>query len=71
MGWLVVIAAVPLVERVPSPGITLLVAGGLAYTAGVVFFTLDSRVRYTHAAWHGFVIAGTACHLFAVLGYAA
>jgi len=71
MGWLVVIAAVPLVERVPSPGITLLVAGGLAYTAGVVFFTLDSRVRYAHAVWHGFVIAGTACHLFAVLGYAA
>lgn len=71
MGWLIVIAAVPLVERVPLPGIALLVAGGLAYSAGVIFFVLDSRWRYAHAVWHGFVIAGTACHCFAVLGYAA
>lgn len=71
MGWLVLIAAVPLVERVPSAGLTLLVAGGLAYTLGVVFFILDSRVRYAHAIWHGFVAAGTGLHFFAVLGYAA
>jgi len=71
MGWLVLIAAVPLVERVPAPGVTLLVAGGLAYTTGVVFFLLDSRLRYAHAVWHGFVVAGTGCHFFAVLGYAA
>ena len=71
MGWLVPIAAVPLVERVPEPGLTLLVAGGLAYTAGVVFFMLDSQLRYAHAVWHGFVVAGTGCHFFAVLGYAA
>lgn len=71
MGWLVLIAAVPMVERVPSAGLTLLVAGGVAYTAGVVFFMLDSRVRYAHAIWHLFVAAGTALHYFAVLGYAA
>jgi hemolysin III len=71
MGWLVLIAAVPLVERVPLPGVALLVAGGLAYTAGVVFFMLDSRVRYAHAVWHGFVVAGTGFHYFAVMGYAA
>jgi hemolysin III len=71
MGWLVLIAAVPLVERVPLPGVALLVAGGLAYTAGVVFFMLDSRWRYAHAVWHGFVVAGTGFHYFAVLGYAA
>jgi hemolysin III len=71
MGWLVLIAAVPLVERVPSAGLTLLVAGGVAYTAGVVFFMLDSRVRYAHAIWHLFVAAGTTLHYFAVLGYAA
>ncbi len=71
MGWLVLIAAVPLVERVPSAGLTLLVAGGVAYTAGVVFFMLDSRVRYAHAIWHLFVAVGTALHYFAVLGYAA
>ncbi len=71
MGWLVLIAAVPLVERVPQPGVALLVAGGLAYTAGVVFFALDSRFRYAHAVWHSFVVAGTGFHFFAVMGYAA
>lgn len=71
MGWLVLIAAVPLAERVAAQGIALLVAGGLAYTLGVVFFVLDSRLRYAHAVWHGFVAAGTGFHFFAVLGYAA
>jgi len=71
MGWLVLIATVPLVERVPVPGLALLVAGGLAYTGGVVFFLLDSRFRFAHAVWHVFVVAGTAFHYFAVLGYAA
>jgi hemolysin III len=71
MGWLVLVAAVPLVQHVPRPGIALLVAGGLAYTAGVVFFVLDSRLRYAHAVWHGFVMAGTTCHFFAALDYAA
>jgi len=71
MGWLVLIAAVPLVERVPPAGVALLVAGGLAYTAGVVFFVLDSRLRFAHTVWHGFVVAGSGLHFFAVLGYAA
>lgn len=71
MGWLVVIAAHPLTERVPEPGLLWLVAGGLAYTIGVVFFAFDSRLRYGHFVWHLFVMAGTACHYFAVLGYAA
>lgn len=71
MGWLILIAAVPLVERVAPAGIALLVAGGLAYSAGVIFFMLDSRLRYAHAIWHGFVVAGTGCHFFAVLGYSA
>jgi hemolysin III len=71
MGWLALIAAVPLIQRMPEPGIALLVAGGLAYTTGVVFFSMDSRVRYAHTVWHCFVVAGTGCHYFAVLGYAA
>ena len=71
MGWLVLIAAVPLAERVTGPGIALLVAGGIAYTAGVAFYMLDSRLRYAHAIWHGFVAAGTGFHFFAVLNYAA
>jgi len=71
MGWLIVIAAEPLSERVPASGLLWLVAGGLAYTIGVVFFALDSRLRYGHFIWHLFVMAGTACHYFAVLWYAA
>jgi hemolysin III len=70
MGWLVIIAAVPLVERVPPAGLVLLVAGGVAYSLGVVFFALDSKLRYAHAVWHGFVVTGSGLHFFAVLGYA-
>jgi hemolysin III len=69
MGWLVVVAAEPLMTSVAMPGIVLLAAGGLAYTVGVVFFALDSRFRYAHFVWHLFVVAGTACHFFAVLDY--
>ncbi|CAN5530425.1 hemolysin III family protein [soil metagenome] len=71
MGWLVLMAALPLLSHVPLPSMRWLVAGGVAYTSGVVFFVLDSRIRYTHAVWHGFVVAGTGCHTFAVLSYAA
>ena len=70
MGWLVVVAAVPLLEHVPLPGVLWLVAGGLAYTVGVIFFALDSRIRYSQAVWHGFVAIGTACHFVAVQSYA-
>ena len=68
MGWLVLLAALPVVERAPAAGVQWLVAGGCAYTFGVVFFVLDARIRYAHAVWHGFVAAGTACHTWAVLG---
>ena len=71
MGWLVLIAVVPLFRQMPPPSVTWLVAGGIAYTVGVVFFALDSRIRYSHAVWHGFVAAGTGCHTFAVLNYTA
>jgi hemolysin III len=71
MGWLAVIAIDPLFERVPAPGLLWLFAGGLSYTAGVAFFATDSRLRYGHLIWHLFVIAGTTCHYFAVLWYAA
>jgi len=71
MGWLAVIAAVPLVDKVQLAGLALLLGGGIAYTIGVVFFMLDSRLRYAHAVWHGFVVAGSSLHFFAVLGYSA
>ncbi|MFZ3126150.1 MAG: hemolysin III family protein [Acidovorax sp.] len=68
MGWLVLLAAVPILERASPAGAQWLVAGGCCYTFGVIFFVLDARIRYAHAVWHGFVAAGTACHTWAVLG---
>lgn len=70
MGWLVVIAAGPLMARVPAAGVLWLVAGGLLYTLGVVFFARDERVRYSHAVWHLFVLAGSVAHFWAVARYA-
>jgi len=70
MGWLVVTAARPMIDVVPTTGLLWLLAGGLAYTLGVVFFLLDNRVRYAHFVWHLFVVAGSLCHFAAVVGYA-
>ncbi len=71
MGWLALIAVKPLWLYVPTWGLVWLFAGGIAYTVGVVFFAVGQRVRYSHFVWHLFVIAGTAFHFIAVLGYAA
>jgi len=70
MGWLAVVAVDPLLAELPRAGLAWIVAGGLAYTLGVVFFALDAKVRYAHFTWHLFVLAGSACHFVAVLGYA-
>lgn len=70
MGWVAVVAAGPLVERIPAQGVAWLVAGGLSYTLGAMVFLLDNRIRYAHAVWHLFVVVGSVCHFFAALGYA-
>jgi hemolysin III len=70
MGWLAVVATKPILELIPLPGILLILAGGIAYTGGLAFFAAH-RIRYHHFIWHLFVIAGTICHYFAVLWYAA
>ena len=70
MGWLAVVAVKPIVMLIPMPGVLLILAGGLAYTGGLAFFAAQ-RIRYNHFIWHLFVIAGTTCHFFAVLWYAA
>jgi hemolysin III len=70
MGWLILLAVKPLWLRMPSLGLFWLVAGGIAYTVGVVFYAAN-RVRYSHFVWHLFVITGTACHFLAVLRFAA
>ena len=69
MGWIVVFAFERVWTLVPAWGVFWLVAGGLAYTVGAAFFALE-RVRYFHFVWHFFVVAGSACHVVAVVGYA-
>jgi hemolysin III len=69
MGWIAVIAIKPLWMNLPAWGLFWLLAGGLMYSAGVFFFVKD-QIKYSHFIWHIFVLAGTACHVVAVLGYA-
>lgn len=69
MGWVVVVAAAPLVTRMSTAGLAWLVAGGLFYTAGALVYLFDSRMRYAHLVWHLFVMAGSACHFCAALWY--
>jgi hemolysin III len=71
MGWVAVIAIKPMWQLMPAWGLFWLVAGGVAYTGGVAFFATDARLRYGHFVWHLFVATGTACHVVAVLYYAA
>lgn len=71
MGWLVVVAFGPLRAALPPAGIALLIAGGLVYTAGILFFSMSKRVAHTHGVWHLCVIAGSICHYVVVLRYVA
>ena len=70
MGWLAVVAIRPLALHLPAAGLIWLVAGGLAYTLGVVFYTAKG-LRFGHLVWHLFVLVGTFCHFTAVRYYAA
>lgn len=66
MGWMIVIAIDPVMRALPQSAFTWLLAGGVAYTVGTVFY-MSRRLPYAHAIWHGFVIAGSVCHFAAVL----
>jgi len=68
MGWIGVIAARPFLQALPGGAVALMVAGGLAYTVGVIFYLWD-HLPFNHAIWHVFVLAGSACHFFGVLFY--
>jgi hemolysin III len=70
MGWVIIIAIKPLMASMEHAGLMLLVAGGLCYTGGVIFY-VDRRRAWTHPVWHLFVMGGSVCHYFAVLWYAA
>lgn len=66
MGWLVVVSIGPLITNLAPGGLWLLVAGGLAYTIGTIFYVLQ-RIKYMHPVWHLWVLAGSICHFLAVL----
>jgi len=68
MGWAVVAAIKPMLQHVGSGGLWLLLAGGLAYTGGIIFYKWQ-RLPYNHAIWHLFVLAGSILHYFAILFY--
>ncbi|GAA0856901.1 PAQR family membrane homeostasis protein TrhA [Aliiglaciecola litoralis] len=68
MGWLAVVLAYPLYQALPFDGLLLLVAGGLCFSIGVIFY-VKKHLMFTHAIWHFFVIAGCACHYFAIYFY--
>lgn len=67
-GWLIVFAAPTLLERLPGAAFGWLLAGGLAYTFGTLFY-LARQVRFSHAVWHALVVVGSACHWYAVMRY--
>jgi hemolysin III len=69
LGWLPVVGIKPIIETMPVPAMLWFAAGGLCYTIGVVFLLRDDRVPFFHATWHVLVIAGSACHYYAVLTY--
>lgn len=71
MGWLAVVAAVPLIEALSWEGFLWLAAGGLVYTVDIVFYATDEKWRYGHGVWHLFVLGGSACHYFTVVAYVA
>ncbi len=68
MGWIIVFAWGPLVDRLAPGGLALLIIGGVLYTAGTVFYVWRS-FPYHHAVWHLFVLAGSVLHFFAILFY--
>ena len=68
MGWLCILVGGEMLSKIPTGGLLFLLAGGLAYTFGTIFFVLD-RIPFNHAIWHLFVLAGSVCHFFAIYQY--
>ena len=69
MGWIILVALDPLLQVLPQAGFRWLLAGGVFYTVGVLFYAFDKKVRHFHGIWHLFVLAGSASHYFSVLFY--
>lgn len=69
MGWMVVVALNPLLQALGPYGLAWLIAGGLFYTIGIIFYALDTRLIHSHGIWHLFVLAGSVTHYVAILCY--
>lgn len=68
MGWMIIIAIRQLILEVPAGGLYWLLAGGLSYSTGVIFYLLKNN-RFNHVIWHLFVLGGAICHFFAIFFY--
>lgn len=71
MGWLILVAFYPLSQALPLGGLVWLVAGGLFYTTGILFYLREGVMRHAHGIWHLFVLAGSASHFVVVAAYVA
>lgn len=69
MGWIVLVAVKPLLTALGGAGFAWLLAGGICYTVGIVFFVFDERFRHWHGIWHIFVMVGSLLHFIAILFY--
>jgi hemolysin III len=69
MGWAALAALDPLLQALGTAGFAWLVAGGVLYTVGVIFYALDARITHGHGVWHLFVLAGSAAHYVAIMHY--
>lgn len=69
MGWAAVVTFGTLIDALGKGGITFLVAGGIAYTVGVIFYAMNKRCKFMHSIWHLFVLAGSVLHFFCILLY--
>jgi hemolysin III len=68
MGWMLIIAIVPIIKAIPGMGFIWIIAGGLCYSFGIIFYRV-AKFKYAHLVWHLMVLAGSACHFFAIFFY--
>jgi hemolysin III len=69
MGWMIVIKWQELVDSIPSAALNLIIAGGISYTLGIVFYLIDTRIKFSHFIWHLFVMAGSLLHYIMIVKY--
>jgi hemolysin III len=68
MGWIIVFAISPLIDKLPVEGLFWLIAGGIAYTTGAILYSIK-KIKFNHAIFHVFVLAGSFCHFVSIYFY--